>query len=145
MKLPERINKYFSYEDRLRRNISIITGIFIVLFNIISGFMLIQIAADILLGIKNPGTDLLLLYIIPGIAAGAVLLKLCVFMIEFFLSGIEIEEYSYLRMVLLVTIAAYFIILFFYILVILSSLIERKYLGISLVSYLNILTIINII
>ncbi len=125
MKLPDKINKYFSYEDRLRKNISIVTGIFIVMFNIISGFMIIQIAADVLFGIKNPGTELLLLFIIPGIAAGAVLLKFCIFMIEFFLGGIEIEDYSYLRMVLLVTIAAYFIILFIYILVILSSLIER--------------------
>jgi len=125
MKLPEKINKYFYYEDRLRRNISIITGIFIVIFNIFSGFMLVQIAADILLGIKNPGSGLLLLYIIPGIAAGAALLKFCIFIIEFFLGRIEIEEYSYLRMVLLVTIAAYFIILFIYIIVILTSLIGR--------------------
>lgn len=88
--------------------------------------MLIQIAADILFGIKNPDTGFLLLYIIPGIAAGAVLLKFCIFMIEFFLSGIEIEEYSYLRMVLLVTIAAYFIILFIYILVILASFLDKK-------------------
>lgn len=121
-----KIREYFNYSDRLRTYVSIITGILIVVFNIFSGFLTVNIISNLLLGIKNPDTILLLVYIIPGVIAGAGILKLCILIMEFLLGGVEPEKYTYLRIVLLISIVLYFIILLFFIITILISFIDRK-------------------
>lgn len=122
----EKIKKYFAYEDRLRSVVSKITGILIIFFNTFSGFMLIFIAGDLLFGIKRPGIVVMLLYLIPGIAAGAFVLKLFIIMFERILNGTEMEEYSYLRVVLLLSIVFYLFILMIFIFTILFSFLEDK-------------------
>ena len=121
-----KIKEYFNYSDRLRTNVSIITGILIIVFNTFSGFLIINILSNVLLGIKNPDTLLLLIYIIPGIIVGAGLLKVSIVIMEFLLGGVEPEKYTYLRIVLLISIVLYFIILLLFIITILISFIDRK-------------------
>ena len=121
-----KIKEYFNYSDRLRTNVSIITGILIIVFNTFSGFLIINILTIVLLGIKNPDTLLLLIYIIPGIIVGAGLLKVSIVIMEFLLGGVEPEKYTYLRIVLLISIVLYFIILLLFIITILISFIDRK-------------------
>lgn len=121
----QKIKKYFNYPDRLRTIVSIITGILIVIFNLISGFIIVYIFADVVLGMMNPGLLTMLLYIIPGIFAGAGVLILCLVIIDLLLNGTEMEDYSYLRVVLLASIAAYLFILFCFILIMATNTIER--------------------
>ena len=121
----QKIKKYFNYPDRLRTIVSIITGIFIVIFNLISGFLIVYIFADVVLGIMHPGPLIMLLYFIPGIAAGAGVLIICIVIFELLLNGTEMEEYTYLRVVLLASIAAYLFILFCFILIVATNTIER--------------------
>ncbi|MBL8008358.1 MAG: hypothetical protein JNJ56_12575 [Ignavibacteria bacterium] len=126
MIIPEKIKKYFTYDDRLRTIVSKITGILIIIFNVFSGFMLIYITADFLFGIKNPGALIMFLYFVTGIAAGGIVLKTFIIMFDLILNGIEMEEYSYLRVVLLVSIAFYLFILIIFIFTIFISFISHK-------------------
>lgn len=121
-----RIKEYFTYNDRLRTNVSIVTGCLIIIFNIFSGFLLVNIISNTLLSIKDPGAVLLLIYIIPGIILGAGLLKVSIVIMEFLLGGVEPEKYTYLRIVLLISIVLYFIILLLFIIIMLISFIDRK-------------------
>lgn len=120
----QNIKKYFTYEDRLRTNVSIITGILIVIFNLFSGYIIVYIIAYLILGMHNPGQGFKFLFLIPGIAAGAGLLKLCILILDLLLGGTDMEEYSYLRVILLASIAVYLTVLFFFILIVLSAFIE---------------------
>lgn len=120
------IKEYFRYSDRLRRNVSIITGYLIVIFNISSGYLFISMLSYLFFGISDPGVVTMLLYLIPGTLAGAGFLKLNTGVMDYFLGGVEIEKYSYLRMILLISIAVYFIVLFFFIITTLTYLIEEK-------------------
>ncbi len=106
--------------------VSIVTGILILIFNTSSGIMIVDIISDVFPGIRYPGFWLLILYIIPGLIAGAGLLKLCISIVELISRGIEIEEYSYIRLVLLASIAVYLFILIFYTLLAVFMAIERK-------------------
>ena len=54
--------------------------------------------------------------LVLGIAAGAGVIKFEIFIFDKLLNGVEIEKYSYLRMILLISIALFFLILFFYLL-----------------------------
>ncbi len=121
----QKIKKYFNYPDRLRKYVSIITGMLIVIFNLISGFILVYIFADLVLGIKHPGFGVMILYFVPGIAAGAGVLILCIVIFDLLLNGTEMEEYSYLRVVLLASVSAYLFILFCFILIVATTTIER--------------------
>lgn len=122
-----KIKEYFTYSDRLRTNVSFITGILIIIFNVFSGYLIVCTLSDIFLGLNEPSVGIMLIFIIPGIIAGAGLLKLSIYMLELLVSGIQIEKYSYLRMVLLISIAAYFIIMIIFVLTTLTSIIERKF------------------
>ena len=73
----------------------------------------------------HPGPLIILLYFIPGIAAGAGVLKLCILIFDLLLNGTEMEEYSYLRVVLLASVSAYLFILFCFILIVAATTIER--------------------
>ena len=73
----------------------------------------------------HPGPAVMLLYFIPGIAAGAGVLIICIVIFELLLNGTEMEEYTYLRVVLLASIAAYLFILFCFILIVATNTIER--------------------
>ncbi len=72
----------------------------------------------------NPGPGLMFLYLIPVIAVGAGLLRFCILILDLLLGGTEMEEYSYLRVILLASIAVYLTVLFFFILIVLSAFIE---------------------
>ena len=122
-----KIKEYFTYNDRLRSNVSFITGILIIIFNVFSGYLIVCILSDIFLGITEPSAGIMLIFLIPGIIAGAGLLKLSIYLLELLVSGIQIEKYSYLRMVLLISIAVYFIIMIIFIFTTLTSIIERKF------------------
>ncbi len=109
-----RIKKYFNYDDRLRRIVSIVTGVFIAFFNALSGYMVIQILSYLILGVSDPGILIQILFVIPSLISGTGVFLICIFIIELFLGKIDVEEYSYLRLVLLFSIAAYLIILIIY-------------------------------
>lgn len=123
---PEKIKKYFTYDDRLRTIVSKITGILIIMFNVFSGFMLIYIASDLLFGIKNPGVLIMLLYLATGTAAGGIVLKTLIIVFDRILNGIEMEEYSYLRVLLFVSIAFYLFILIIFMFTIFISFVSHK-------------------
>jgi hypothetical protein len=124
--IPGRIKKYFIYEDKLRRIVSIITGFFIGLYNSLTGILIVQILSELVFGTHNISLIILIIYIIFGTVAGAGVLKLCIRVVELILNGTEIEKYSYLRLVLLVSILAFLSILIIYSFSFISAIIERK-------------------
>lgn len=117
---PHKIKNYFIYDDKLRTFVSVVTGIIILFFNFLSGFMLVYIflilifsgSIDIEIYKYEIGLSSLLL----GIAAGAGVMKFEIFIFDKLLNGVQIEKYSYIRMILLISIALFFLILFFYLL-----------------------------
>lgn len=110
----EKIRNYFIYEDNLSRVVSRVSGVLIVIFNFLSGFMIIYILSNVFFGISEPGKAVIFFYFIFGIVAGAFILKINVSLFNSLLNGVEIEKYSYLRIILLLSIASYFFIMFFY-------------------------------
>ncbi|MEO8665290.1 MAG: hypothetical protein ABI462_07325 [Ignavibacteria bacterium] len=121
-----RLNKYFTYDEKLKVVVSVITGALIVIFNTFSGIMIVDIISDVFLGIRQPDIWILLIYIIPGMIVGSGLLKLCITIVELIIRGIQIEEYSYIRLVLLSSIGIYLFILIFYTLLAVLMAVERK-------------------
>ncbi len=121
-----RLNKYFTYDEKSKVLVSIVTGIFIIIFNTFSGVLIADILSDLFLDVRQPGIWMLLLYFIPGMIIGAGLLKLCIFIVELVSGGIIIEEYSYIRLVLLASVAVYLVILIFYTILAVFLAIERK-------------------
>lgn len=119
------LKKYFIYEDKLRTNVSIVTGFFILMFNLFSGFMLTYIFANIVLNIKDPGNIIVILYFIPSIAVGVCLLKIYIIVFDFTFKKAELESYTYLRMLLLVSIVIYFFILIILILLLIPLAIKN--------------------
>lgn len=120
------IRKYFTYDDKLRVIVSMVTGVLIILFNAISGFIIIYILFDLIFGINNTSFLTILFYSAWGIIVGAGVLTICILFIDLVLNGIEIEEYSYVRLVLLVSVVVYLLILFLYILFAFSTILEKK-------------------
>lgn len=115
------MKNYFIYEDKLRRVVSIVTGVLIAVYSILSGIMITQIISQLLFGILRLDIWILLLYFITGMIVAAVLLRICILFIELMLQNIEIEKYSYLRLLLLASVVMYFIISTIYLVIILWS------------------------
>jgi hypothetical protein len=117
---PDKIKNYFTYEDKLRTFVSVVTGINILFFNFLSGFMSVYIFLILifsgLIDIEIYKYEIGLSSLVLGIAASAGVIKFEIFIFDKLLNGVEIEKYSYLRMILLISIALFFLILFFYLL-----------------------------
>ncbi|MBK8552364.1 MAG: hypothetical protein IPL53_15365 [Ignavibacteria bacterium] len=96
------IKKYFIYEDNLRTIVSIITGILIAGFNLFSGFLISVILIEMIFN-KNEASPVIfvLFSFIPTVFFAAVLLLIILRILGFILNGIKIENYSYIRLVLL--------------------------------------------
>ena len=122
----DKLRKYFTYDEKLKVIVSIVTAALIAVFNTFSGIMIVDILSDVFLGVRQPGFLIFLIYIIPGMIIGAGLVKLSIYIVELISRGIEIEEYSYLRLVLLSSIAVYLILLIFYTVLAVFLAIERK-------------------
>jgi len=125
MNLLNQIKRYFIYDDRVRTVVAMFTGLFIVMFNLISGFLIVNIVSENIFGFHSPGKLILLLYFIPGIIFGALILKFCISLTEIVIRGIEIEEFSYLRLVLLLSVAFFLLINVFYFILSVSNNILR--------------------
>lgn len=124
--LSKEISKYFNYDDRLRRIVSRITGILILGYNVFSGILLVSIISRIVFGILQTDFKMFIIYFVSGIFTGILLLKLIVTLINLFIRDIGIEDYSYLRLVLFVSVIFYFLILIIFSLTQLYNLIEIK-------------------
>ncbi|MDQ3019128.1 MAG: hypothetical protein M3R36_00940 [Bacteroidota bacterium] len=109
-----RIKKYFTYDDKLRAAVSVITGVLIAVFNAISGVVIVYAVFDMLIRIHNRNFLIQILYFISGLIAGAAILRMNIFIVELIIRRIEIEDYSYLRLLLLVSIGVYLLIFIFY-------------------------------
>ena len=125
MNLLNQIKRYFIYDDRVRTVVAMFTGLFIVMFNLISGFLIVNIVSENIFGFHSPGKLILLFYFIPGIIFGALILKFCISLTEIVIRGIEIEEFSYLRLVLLLSVAFFLLINVFYFILSVSNNILR--------------------
>jgi|GEM_PF-2889587 len=125
MNLLNQIKRYFIYDDRVRTVVAMFTGLFIVMFNLISGFLIVNIVSENIFGFHSPDKLILLLYFIPGIIFGALILKFCISLTEIVIRGIEIEEFSYLRLVLLLSVAFFLLINVFYFILSVSNNILR--------------------
>ena len=108
------LKKYFTYDDTLRKAVSIITGILIAVFNTASGFIIVYFFCELSFGISHPEVWILILYLLPAVISGAGILKLCILIIEQALGTVKIEKYSYLRLVLMLSILVYLLILIFF-------------------------------
>jgi hypothetical protein len=111
VKVTGKIKKYFEYEDKLSTVVSLITGILIIIYNISSGILIIYLTYELFFGIKTSESSVLLLLIIPGTITGAGILRICILLINMITKGTEVEKYSYLRLVLFVSVLAYMFIL----------------------------------
>jgi len=123
-----RLRKYFIYEDTLRTVVSLVSGIFIVIFNTFSGIVVSYIFAHLIFENYAPNALNVLILIIPGIISGACLLKLCLLLIDVLLTGTEVDNYSYVRLLLLASVSLYLLILILYSLFIIASFLETKFL-----------------
>lgn len=109
------IKKYFTYEDSLRTIVGIITGILIVTFNILSGFLISVILIELIFNkIEVSPVIFLLVSTIPAIFFAVMLLIGILRILRFVLNGIEIENYSYIRLVLLLSIVIYLFLILSY-------------------------------
>lgn len=122
----KKIKKYFQYEDKLRRTVSIVTGILIIIYSVFSGIMIIHIISVLLFGVHKPGLLIFLIYTLPGILVGGIILWLSLKIIDRIQRGIVIEEYSYLRLVLFATVIMYLLILIIYSIVSVTIFVKGK-------------------
>jgi len=105
--LFENIKTYFEYDDKLKRLVSKITGILIILYSFFSGIVLTYIFSE-LTGISLKSLILnILLYLTGGIAGGAGVLRLIITLVNLVIQEESMEKYSYLRLILFVTIIIY--------------------------------------
>jgi len=105
--LFENIKTYFEYDDKLKRLVSKITGILIILYSFFSGIVLTYIFSE-LTGISLKSLILnILLYLTGGIAGGAGVLRLIITLVNLVIREESMEKYSYLRLILFVTIIIY--------------------------------------
>ena len=103
----ENIKTYFEYDDKLKRLVSKITGILIILYSFFSGIVLTYIFSE-LTGISLKSLILnILLYLTGGIAGGAGVLRLIITLVNLVIQEESMEKYSYLRLILFVTIIIY--------------------------------------
>ncbi|MDZ4712325.1 MAG: hypothetical protein SGI89_08350 [bacterium] len=103
----ENIKTYFEYDDKLKRLVSKITGILIILYSFFSGIVLTYIFSE-LTGISLKSLILnILLYLTGGIAGGAGVLRLIITLVNLVIREESMEKYSYLRLILFVTIIIY--------------------------------------
>ncbi|MCY7363319.1 MAG: hypothetical protein LH629_14825 [Ignavibacteria bacterium] len=54
MNLLNQIKRYFIYDDRIRTVVAMFTGLFIVMFNLISGFLIVNIVSENIFGFHSP-------------------------------------------------------------------------------------------
>lgn len=108
------IRKYFEYEDRLSRVVSKVTGILILAYNLVSGILIIYFLGKLLFGISDPGFVQWIIYFLAGLFSGLVIFRFCILITDLITGRIEIEDYSYLRLLLMVTLLFYLFLAILY-------------------------------
>jgi len=106
-----RLRKYFIYSEISKTVISVTSGIFIGMFNLFSGIIIFYTLTQLIFFYYTPDILNILLLLIPGILAGACLLKLCITFMDIMLTGIEVDNYTYVRLILLASVSLYLLIL----------------------------------
>jgi len=114
--------KYFEYPDKLRKSVSVVTGIFIAFYSALSGMLIAFIISRFFVDGQPDFTFWkILIYAVTGLPVGILVLLLNVFLTNLISGKTEIERYSYIRLVLLVSIILYFVVLVISILIILVN------------------------
>lgn len=122
----QKIKRYFDYSEKSSKVVSIVTAVLIVLYNIFSGIFIVYFFNELIFKIHFHFVITAVIYLSAGILIAGLLLKLSIFLINLLLGNIEIENYSYIRLILLISIVLYLLLLFTY-----SILFISKTLGIS--------------
>lgn len=106
--------KYFSYDDKLQRVVSKATGLLIVAYNFLAGVLIVDITVRYGIGF-NPSPILsIAIYPLPSMIAAILLIMTFDKILSIISRGTVIEEYSYLRLILLSTLVFYFILILFF-------------------------------
>lgn len=107
---PLKLREYYIYEDTLKTIVCIVSGILTGIFNILSGILIVYFFSNLIFSNYTPGILSMLAILISGIPAGYAMLELCVIVIDGILAGTIVENYSYVRLLLLASICFYIII-----------------------------------
>ncbi len=108
------LRKYFIRDDALKTIVSIVTGIFIIYFNVFGGLLLVEMLYESSFGDFKSDILRFLITIPLGLVLGYLLLKLILRLTFRIFKSDGMEEYSLIRLVLLLSIIVYLIILALY-------------------------------
>jgi len=111
---PGNLKEYFDYEDKLRRIVSKITAILIVVYCLMTGLLVSNVVIN---SVLNKDTFSLIEYLILFIStpiAGLFFLKSEIKLIALMIDENGMEKYSYLRLLLFISVIVYILLLIFF-------------------------------
>lgn len=106
--------EYFQYEDKLRRIVSKVSGILILFYSLLSGLLINIIALDLIFGFNKLFffQYIILFFITP--LTGLIFVKIELILVNLLISNTVVEKYTYLRLLLFVSIILYIMIMAFF-------------------------------
>lgn len=113
--------KYFEYDENLKVVVSVVTAALIGLYNTLSGTIIFYVAGEIVFGIYDPAIWIIILFILPGLLIGCILTYVSITLVDIITGNTQIENYSYLRLVLLVSVMLFLMILLLSILILIAN------------------------
>jgi len=110
-----KLKEYFCYEDKLRKIVSIVTGYLIILYSVLSGVILSYLIFNHFLGSLNIYIKIFIIVFVIGLPAGFLILYTEIKTLNLFIGENQIEKYTYLRVLLFVSIIFYltFLVIFY--------------------------------
>lgn len=114
---------YFQYEDKLRRTVSKITGILIIIYCFLSGILVNNVLLHLVFGYIGFVIVHIIILILSSLLTAIFFLKLEIKIVNLLISNTSIDKYTYIRLLLFVSIIIYILVMtFFYLFKVLFSL-----------------------
>ncbi|MEO6695686.1 MAG: hypothetical protein ABIY50_13825 [Ignavibacteria bacterium] len=108
------MRKFFIYEETSKTVVSVTSGILIAMFNIFSGIIVVYIILQLIIDNFTLTIFSLLIIIPAGIFIGMCFLKMIIKFSDLMLGNTQMEMYSYVRLILLMSVLQYILILLLY-------------------------------